>query len=173
MQKVIENASPREREHKHQVAGFFVTPEWVHEPWRAEEYIKRMADDGYAITAMFWRYFNVNLYSGGQQVHDCIKEIVALVHKYGMRCMLDTDVIWWGQTLCDLHPECSQKYHKDEVVKVRNGKFHFCGGRVQGTKIMSLGHQIFDSLEAYEEIDGKFCRISKDRYSFAFHIKEL
>ena len=166
MQKLVETLPPREREHKHQVAGFFITPEWVHEPWRAEEYIRRMANDGYAVTAMFWRYFNLNLYSGGKQVHDCIKEIVSIVHKYGMRCMLDTDVCWWGQSLCDLHPECCQKYHKSEIVKVRDGKFHFCSDRVQGTKVMSLGHQIFDGLEAYGEIDGQFQRINKELYTF-------
>lgn len=75
-----------------QIAGFYITPETLHQPENSEPYIRKMAEDGYGVAALFWRYFNLNLYSGEQIVHDCIARTVELVHRYGMRCMLDTDV---------------------------------------------------------------------------------
>lgn len=166
MERITETNSPRQREHKKQVAGFFMTPEWLHHPERAEYYIKRMAEDGYSVADLFWRYLNHNLYHNDPMICSSIKKIVDLVHSYGMLCILDTDYAWWGPALCEKHPECSMKIAKGEKVAIHGGNFRFIGKRGPVTSLMKMGHQNFDFLEAYVNENGTYRRLSKEEYSY-------
>ena len=150
-----------------QVAGFYITPETLHQPEKSEPYIRKMAEDGYGVAALFWRYFNLNLYSGEQIVHDCIARTVELVHSHGMRCMLDTDVAWWGKTLCERHPECAQIHYVSSRERVWNNSFHFVSKR-PAIQLLSQrqSQMIFDSLEVCVPENGTFRRLRPDELAF-------
>lgn len=151
---------------KRQVAGFFMTPEWVQKPELAEPYIKRMAEDGYSAAIMFWRYLERNLLCGEPEIYESIKTISGMIHRYGMKSMLDTDYAWWSRGFCERHPECSLRLYKGEKVKVRSGAFHFTSRRAPVTLLQKTGHQIFDGLEVYVEENGTFRRLKKEEFRY-------
>ena len=166
MERLTETTLPRQREHKKQVAGFFMTPDWVKNPEGAEYYIKRMADDGYTVADLFWRYFNRNLYCKEQEIYSIVRKIVDMVHNHGMRCILDTDYAWWGTRFCELHPESWLKLYKGERVAVHGGKFRFLGKYAPVTVLMKVGHKLFDSLDAYVEEDGAVRRLNAGEFTY-------
>lgn len=151
---------------KKQIAGFFMTPEWIREPALAEPYIRRMSEDGYFMTAMFWRYFDRDLYCGEPEIYESIRKIVSMVHSYGMQCMLDTDYAWWGRAFTERNPDLGLRLYKGEKVRVHSGKFRFTTKRAPVTLLMKVGHQIFDGMEAYVEENGGFRRLTEEEFSY-------
>ncbi len=147
---------------KKQIAGFILSPEWFSAPEKAEHYIREMAEHGYEMVDIFVRDTSHNLYNGGSFVHDAIRSIAARIHEYGMRCILDTDVYFWGHSLCERHPEASQVIYKAEEVSIRNGKFDF------QTVLPSVRRQVvFDSVAAvFLSENGSFRRVSAGEFTF-------
>lgn len=148
---------------KKQVAGFILTPETLNHPERMDSYIQTMAEHGCFLVDIFVRNMNCNLRTGGKVLHDCIARLVEKIHDSGMKCILDTDVYFWGNSLCEENPDSCQILCRNERVVARNGKFSFFSRR-PSVKEQAL----FDRIEAVFQVkeDGTFVRIPDPEYQY-------
>jgi len=92
---------PRARVRK-QIAGGFMSPQWVKNPELAEPYIKRAARAGYFAWVMFNRQMKQTVEH--PRVHKAMKRIGRIMHAHGLKFILDTDPTWWAQEVIEEHP---------------------------------------------------------------------
>jgi hypothetical protein len=144
---------------KKQVAGLIVSPTWFNDPDLADGYIQTIADHGYALVDIFIRNTKTNLYSGREKLYNVLKQLTEKIHAKGMRCILDTDVEWWGADFVESCPEAAQLLIKGENITIRNGKFDF------RTAMPAVKRQVvFDTVIAVfiQDENGNYRKLSDD-----------
>ena len=106
-----------------QVAGFVYSPHWVTNPELIEEYVKLMKGFGFSLLIGFVRHMRENVLTPA--VHDAVKKSAAIIHRHGLKFVLDTDPTWWGQELVERHPEAAMWMMKKAVTIAEDGNFSF------------------------------------------------
>lgn len=146
-----------------QITGFLVSPEWYTAPEKAEPYIRQMAEDGYIVADIFLRVPQINLYTGGELLHNCLEKLTAMLHQYGLKAILDTDNLFWGYTFTKYHPECMQHNYKLDQFKVRNGAFDFQSA-MPPLSTHVFGYIELETVEFYLPDGDSYRRLSKEEY---------
>ncbi len=88
-----------------QMAGGYVSPEWVVNPELAEPYLKQCAEAGFFAYILFVRHMKQTVMD--ERVRDAVGKIVEIAHRHGVKLLLDTDPTWWASDLIELYPEAA------------------------------------------------------------------
>lgn len=144
-----------------QIAGGFMSPEWVKNPDLAEPYIKRAAKAGYFAWVMFTRQMKQSIEH--PRVHAAMKKISRLMHKHGIKFILDTDPTWWAEELIEERPETALWCITPARTTAVNGAFYKL---VPAPGVKSPQHVFKEVSALYIFPDGKPRLLKKKDYSF-------
>jgi len=87
--------SPLSTMHNKQVAGGFLSVEWLHHPERALPHLQRAAERGYGVWFCVVRHMKPDLFD--PEVKEALRVIVRLAHECGLKFILDTDPTHWAE----------------------------------------------------------------------------
>jgi len=106
-----------------QIIGFMLSPEWIANPALADPFIADMADHGYTAAILFVRHMALNVRD--PEVRDAVKTIAISVKKRGVKFVLDTDWMHWGERFVALRPEAAGGVIGSYQALAQSGYFEF------------------------------------------------
>lgn len=104
-----------------QVCGCFLSPEWVQRPKLAEPYVQRAAAAGFSGWLTFTRQMKQTILE--PRVHDAVAALCRIVHRHGLKLILDTDPTWWAEDMIERDADCALWALTPVETKASYGRF--------------------------------------------------
>lgn len=142
---------------KKQIAGGYLSPEWVLNPSLSEPYIKQCAAAGFFAYILFVRHMRQTVRD--DRVRKAVGKVVQICHRHGIKLILDTDPTHWAEDLILLHPAAALW----RIIPMETSAFH---GRIRAEIKKHAKIASFQGILAlYRVNNGAYQRMATDRSS--------